>query len=125
MRELLRRLAEVEPTHLPVLSVYLDWRPHATGESPGPQSGEVVLKDRLRQIEKTLGPRGESLDSFQVDTARIGRYLDDEVSPAAQGPAIFTCAGQNLFEFVETRAVRDPGRRRPATRPVPDRPRDG
>jgi hypothetical protein len=102
MRELLRRLAEVEPTHLPVLSVYLDWRPQSTGERPGLRSGQTVLKDRLPEIEKTLGPRGDALDSFQVDAARIGRYLDEVVTPAAQGLAIFACAGQNLFESLES-----------------------
>ena len=30
----LRMLAEFEPGELPVLSVYLDMRPHATGENP-------------------------------------------------------------------------------------------
>ena len=34
MREQLRQLAAMEPGDLPVLSVYLDLRPQATGETP-------------------------------------------------------------------------------------------
>lgn len=61
---LMRKLAELEPTEMPVLSVYLDMRPQATGESPGLRSGEIVLKDRLHEIEKTYRPRGADLDSL-------------------------------------------------------------
>ena len=35
----LRRLSELEPSELPVLSIYLDLRPQATGERPGVRSG--------------------------------------------------------------------------------------
>ncbi len=101
MRELLRRLAELEPSDLPVLSIYLDMRPDATGEAPGRRSGEVVLKDRLREIEKTFLPRGDELDSVRADVERIERYLAEEYAPAAAGLAIFACAGRDLFETVE------------------------
>ena len=33
VRQALRALAELEPRELPVLSVYLDMRPHATGRT--------------------------------------------------------------------------------------------
>src|SRR3712207_1018215 len=95
MHELLRRLAALEPTDVPVVSVYLDMRPEATGAAPGRRSGEIVLKDRLREIEKTFLPRGADLDSFQADAARIERYLAEEYTPATEGLALFACAGQN------------------------------
>jgi len=98
---LLRRLAEMEPGDLPVLSVYLDMRLHATGENPGVRSGLVVLKDRLREIEKTFPPRGPQLDSFRADAARIEEYLARDFGPDAHGLALFTCAGRDLFEEVE------------------------
>ena len=53
VRRALRALAEHEPGELPVLSVYLDMRPHATGESPALRAGTVTLKNLLREIEKT------------------------------------------------------------------------
>ncbi|MDE3228856.1 MAG: hypothetical protein KGO05_03155 [Chloroflexota bacterium] len=102
MREQLRRLAEMAPGDLPVLSVYLDLRPQATGENPATRSGLIVLKDRLRQIEKTLLPRGPALDSFRSDAGRIQRYIDEQLPTSAQGLAIFACAGRGVFEVVES-----------------------
>jgi peptide chain release factor subunit 1 len=94
-------LAELEPGELPVLSVYLDMRPHATGESPALRADIVMLKDRLREIEKTYLPRGADLDSIRADAARIDRYLEEEYDVAADGLALFACAGRDLFETVE------------------------
>lgn len=101
MRELLRRLADMEPVGLPVLSIYLDMRPQDTGEDPALRSGLVVLRDRLREIEKTFLPRGRSLVSFRKDVERIQRYLDEEFPVSAQGVAIFACSGRDLFQTVE------------------------
>jgi peptide subunit release factor 1 (eRF1) len=101
MRDVLRRLAEVQPSGLPVLSIYLDMRPQATGENPGVRSGLIILKDRLREIEKTLGPRGAPLDSVRTDTMRIQEYREREFPISTQGLALFACAGAGLFEVVE------------------------
>lgn len=107
MRDQLRRLAELEPGELPVLSVYLDLRPQATGENPAVRSGLIVLKDRLRQIEKTLLPRGPALDSFRSDAARIQRYIEEHLPTSAQGLAVFACAGRDVFEVVESAVAFD------------------
>jgi peptide chain release factor subunit 1 len=117
MREQLRRLAELEPGDLPVLTVYLDLRPQATGENPALRSGLVVLKDRLRTLEKTLGPRGPALDSFRRDAERIRRYVENDLPASARGVALFACAGRDLFEVVEA-AV--PFENEVALGPVPD-----
>ncbi len=102
MRAVLRRLADLEPGDVPILSVYLDMRPQATGERPALRSGQVVLKDRLREIEKTLLPRGPALDSFRADRARVERYLDEHLPAVAQGLALFACSARNLFAAIET-----------------------
>ena len=99
MRDLLRRLAEWEPADTPVLSIYLDMRPE--GDRPSLRASQLMLMDRLREIEKTLLPRGASLDSFRADAARIERYLDHEFPVSARGVAIFACAAHGLFEAVE------------------------
>jgi peptide chain release factor subunit 1 len=101
MREVLRLLAAIEPSDLLVLSIYLDMRPQATGQNPSVRSGRIVLKDRLREIEKTLGPRGPALDSFHADAERIERYLDEEAPSESQGIAIFACHAQELFVHVQ------------------------
>lgn len=98
---LLRRLADFEPVDAPVLSIYLDMRPHATGGRPALRDDVLRLGDRLRQIEKTFGPRGPDLDSFRADAARIETYLRDHYPVAAHGVAIFACANAGLFEVVE------------------------
>ena len=96
-----QRLAAIEPSDLPILSMYLDVRPQTTGENPALRPGLVVLKDRLREIEKTLGPRGPALDSFHTDTAMIDDYLTHSFTPETRGLAIFACAGRSLFEVVD------------------------
>jgi hypothetical protein len=101
MHDVLRRLATVEPGEFPVLSIYLDMRPAATGEAPGHRSGLIVLKDRLREIERTLLPRGADLDSFRADIVRIEAYLESDAVRSAAGVALFACAGCGLFEVVE------------------------
>ncbi len=102
--DLMKKLAEFEPTEMPVLSVYLDMRPQATGENPGVRSGDIVLKDRLNEIEKTYRPRGADLDSFLADRAKIEEFFNREMSPATSGLIIFACSAENLWETIETGA---------------------
>lgn len=102
--DLMRKLAECEPSDMPMLSVYLDMRPQATGENPGVRSGEIVLKDRLHEIEKTYRPRGADLDSFLADRERIEEFVNRKMSPGTSGLIIFACAAENLWETIETGA---------------------
>ncbi len=99
--ELLRRLAEFEPTEMPVLSIYLDMRPQATGNHPALREGEVILRDRLNEIEKTFGPRGDQLESFTADREKIDKFIEEEMSSAAQGLIIFASSGADLWEVAE------------------------
>lgn len=101
-QELLEKMASFDPGDALVLSVYLDMRPHAMGESPGARHAEVILKDRLRTIEKTLLPRGPALDDFRADAARIQRFFDEHAEPYLEGVAIFACNRHQLFETLET-----------------------
>ncbi|HUP62573.1 MAG TPA: hypothetical protein VNA69_19375, partial [Thermoanaerobaculia bacterium] len=70
----LRRVAELEAPGLPVLSIYLDMRAHATGQSPGRRASLTVLKDRMREIERAYWPRGEAYDSFKSDEERLRQF---------------------------------------------------
>jgi stalled ribosome rescue protein Dom34 len=101
LNESLRRLSEVDAPGLPVLSVYLDMRAHATGGRPGERAGLVILRDRLREIERTYWPRGDDYDSFKADEQRILEFLDEDFDPAAHGLAIFACSGIDLWEVVQ------------------------
>ncbi len=102
--DLLRKLAEFPPTDMPVLSVYLDMRPQATGRNPAVRSGEIVLKDRLHEIEKTYLPRGDDLDSFRLDCEKINNFVENDMSPATSGLVIFACSAKGLWETVEVGA---------------------
>lgn len=102
-RELMRTLAGWQaPVGIGVVSAYLDMRPAApgTGERPELRTGEVVLKDRMRQIEKSLLPRGPALESFLADRARIEAAVAGNAGAA--GLAIFACSAGGLFEVVRS-----------------------
>lgn len=98
----LRELSGLDAGELPLISIYLDLRPQATGGTPELRSGLVVLKDRLHEIGKTYLPRGASLDSFNGDRKKIEAYVENELSPSSSGIAIFACSGIGLFEVIET-----------------------
>lgn len=100
--DLLRRLAAFDAGDALVLSVYLDMRPHMTGGNPSRRAARVMLKDRLRDIEKTLLPRGPRLDNFRLDADRVLRYLDEHAETWLQGIALFACSAHALFEVIET-----------------------
>lgn len=100
--DILQRLAALAPAEdVLVLSIYLDMRPQESGERPGQRASLTQLKDRLREIEKTLGPRGAAFDSYHADVAQIEAYLEEEIAPETAGVAIFACSGQDLFEIIE------------------------
>lgn len=117
VQNIFERLATIEPSDKLVLSVYLDRRPQAEGERPGQRSSDIVLKDRLNEIEKTLLPRGPALDNFRIDAQRVQQYLDEHAQTAAQGIAIFASNRQSLFEAIE---VGIPFENLIALEPVPD-----
>ncbi len=116
-RELLRKMANFDPGDALVLSIYLDMRPHATGENPALRTSDIVLKDRFREIEKTLLPRGPALDNFRIDAAKVQHFLDEHAESWLQGLAIFACNARNLFETLEAGV---PFENQVALEPLPD-----
>ncbi|HEX9037943.1 MAG TPA: hypothetical protein VF808_13240 [Ktedonobacterales bacterium] len=84
--------------YLPILSVYLDWRPATTGSRPAERPARIILRERLRDIQRSLRPRGAAYDAVEADAARIWRYLDEQAPASARGLAIFACAPLGLFE---------------------------
>jgi peptide chain release factor subunit 1 len=104
MNELIRKLAPIDADALPLLSIYLDVRPEATGERPQLRAGLLVLEDRLREIRRTFLPRGDDLDSFDADAARINAFVEEGMQPSTEGLAIFACNGLGVWETVEVQA---------------------
>lgn len=100
LQELMRRVAEVESTDAPVLSVYLDLRPEAHGGDPGRRNDLVVLRDRLREIRRDHEEHTPAGDSLRADVERLERFLDEEADALreAEGLAIFACHAAGLWE---------------------------
>lgn len=101
LRDTMRRLAEVESLDMPILSIYLDVRPEATGQSPGRRAAFTVLRDRLAEIEDAYWPRGDDYASFALDRERIVAFTEQDLDAATEGLAIFACSGLDVWEVVE------------------------
>jgi peptide subunit release factor 1 (eRF1) len=86
----------------PVISVYLDMSLRAVGTRPSERSGDIVVRNRLREIARTFWPRGVAYDSVIADADHIERYLAEEASPASRGIAIFASSQHHLFEVLES-----------------------
>lgn len=99
--ERIRSLAEADAGELPLISVYLDMRPEATGQKPELREGQTFVRDRLRELRRTLGVRGPDVDSFEADAERITAFAHEERDATTEGLAIFACHGIGLFETVE------------------------
>jgi len=106
LRDALRRLADWPATDLPVISAYLDLRPQSAGDNPQVRSGQIVLRARLREIERELEPHTPAHESLLADTQRLERYIDEEALPGARCLALFSCHGaERRWEALHTSVV--------------------
>jgi len=101
--ERLRTLAALEPSPFPVISLYLDLRANQHGRDDYAAFVRKVLPERL----KGLAPQSVERESFERDLAGIQAYLHNEVDRAANGLALFACAGTDLFEAIQLDAPLD------------------
>jgi peptide chain release factor subunit 1 len=102
LQELTRRLAEVESPEAPVLSIYLDVRPEVHGEAPARRPQFVVIRDQLRRVAGTYRPHSPARSSFDADTERILRYLDDGDFDGVEGVGLFACHAAGLWDEVRS-----------------------
>src|SRR2546429_2187753 len=109
---LLDRLAEVEPTEQPFISLYVDTRPDNTGR---PHWGPTVRKE-LGERARSFGERTSARAAYDADAERILQWLESEPRPSAHGVAVFACGAAGVFSGVGLRA---PGETEPAVGPVP------
>ena len=96
-RELLDRLAARDATSYPFLSLYLDARPGPQGRDEFDRFVRRALKGRAHAFEV----RSPDRESYDLDAARIERYLENEVRPRANGIALFACAAQGVFDATQ------------------------
>lgn len=96
LREQLDRLAAIEPTNGPFVSLYLDMRPNQNGR----ENYDIFLRKALLDRSRTL--KDDARKSFDRDAERIRQYLETDVRRSANGVAIFACAAcDDFFEAVQ------------------------
>lgn len=99
-----QRLLDFEPTTLPVISLYLNTQP----DDHGRDSFAGFLDRQFAARARTFAAGSPEAESFARDTARIRDYVEKQLKPAANGLAIFACAGANdFFEAVQLAAPVD------------------
>jgi peptide subunit release factor 1 (eRF1) len=108
LRDVMRRLAEVESTEAPILSVYLDLRPDANAERPAERPQLIAMRDQLNAIERGFDPRTSQSESFAADRQRLEQLLETEDLDGIGGLAIFACSNAGLWEVVRSQTEFDP-----------------
>jgi peptide chain release factor subunit 1 len=94
LAETLDRLARLEPSPVPVISLYLNAQPDERGKD----HYAPFIRKELHARREELEPRSAARASFEKDVERVERYLAEEVRPSANGIAIFACSDSDLFE---------------------------
>jgi peptide chain release factor subunit 1 len=97
LSNLMERLAAFEPTEFPFLSLYLNTLPDEAGR----ENYAPFVRKQFEELSKTFPLRSVARHSFERDTARIRNYLENDLDKAANGAAIFACAGADFFEAVQ------------------------
>jgi peptide chain release factor subunit 1 len=100
LRDLMRRLAEIESTEAPVLSVYLDVRPEAHAERPAERPQLIEVRERLDSVGRAYEPQTPAAESFAADRARIDELVRGEDLAGVEGVAAFACDAIGLWEVV-------------------------
>jgi hypothetical protein len=102
IEEPLARLVAFEPTTFPVLSVYLNTQPDQHGRAP---DAAPDLQREFKALARTWLPGSPERHSFDIDAERIVSWVRDKIDAAANGVAIFACAGaEGFFEAVQLTA---------------------
>jgi len=99
----LDRLAAFEPAPYPVVSLYLNTQPGQTGRD----QFQTFIRKEFAARSRTYPPKSPERESLEKDLDRIGRYLESELQPSANGVAIFACSAGDLFEAVQLTAPID------------------
>jgi peptide chain release factor subunit 1 len=94
---ILNKLAEIEATGFPFISVYLNAEPNEHGRD----NFNAFVKKQLSEHQDNYQEGDSGRESFERDAKRITEYLEN-VNPSANGVAIFACAGaDDFFQTIE------------------------
>lgn len=103
VKDQLERLAAFEPAPYPVVSLYLNTQPGATGRD----QFHTFVRKEFAARSRTYPSGSPERESLDKDLERIAKYLDTELDPAANGVAVFACSAGELFEAVQMTAPID------------------
>ena len=94
---ILKKLAEVESTEFPFISVYLNAEPNEQGKD----NFNVFVKKQISERRDNYEEATPERESFDRDAERITEYLE-KIDPSANGVAIFACSGaDDFFQTIE------------------------
>lgn len=93
----LGRLAALEPSPYPVVSLYLNMQPNARGRD----QYQTFIRKELKARAATYPPRSSERATLERDLERISSFLEVNLQPSANGVAIFACDAGELFETVQ------------------------
>jgi peptide chain release factor subunit 1 len=99
----LDRLAALEPAPYPVISLYLNTQPGATGRD----QYQTFVRKEFAARSRTYPAGSPERRHLEEDFEKIARYLESELEPSANGVAIFACSAGELFEAVQLGAPID------------------
>src|SRR3954465_12272705 len=97
LTEQLARLAAIEPSPYPVLSLFLNTQP----DEHGRDHYQTFVRKEVKARTATYPPRSSEREMLERDRERISRFLEADLQPSANGVAIFACDAANLFETVQ------------------------
>lgn len=103
LNEQLDRLAAVEPSPYPVISLYLNTQPNQHGRD----NFQSFVRKELKARAQTYPARSTDRETLERDMERIAQYLEAELQPSANGVAIFACDASGLFETIQLDAPLD------------------
>jgi peptide subunit release factor 1 (eRF1) len=103
LTEQFERLAAVEPSPYPVVSLYLNAQPNGHGRD----QHQPFVRKELKARAATYPPRSGERGMLDRDLERISSFLESRVDRSANGIAIFACDALKLFETVQLEAPID------------------
>jgi len=103
LNEQLARLSAFEPAPYPVVSLYLNTQPNQHGRD----HYQSFVRKEFKARAQTYAPNSPERASLDRDFDRIGRYLESELQPSANGVAIFACDAAELFDAIQLDAPLD------------------
>ena len=103
VKDQLDRLAAFEPAPYPVVSLYLNTQPGPTGRD----QFQTFVRKEFAARSRTYPAGSPERQSLDRDLDRIARFLENEVSPSANGVAVFACSAGELFEAIQLAAPID------------------